>query len=235
VSQSYVGSELELFAGADHWKSYVAKNLAPFLGRRVLEVGGGIGANIPYLRTSAVEEWTSVEPDATQADVIRSRIARGEIAVDCHVICGTIEAIATDARFDAILYLDVLEHIADDGGELARSSRLLAPGGKLVVLAPAHQFLFSPFDKAIGHFRRYTPASLSALSPPGCRVVCSRLLDSAGFFASLANRLVLSPAMPTARQIAFWDNVLVPASSFLDRLTFHRFGKTVILVWRKND
>jgi hypothetical protein len=226
VSQSYVGSELELFAGADHWKSYVAKNLAPFLGRRVLEVGGGIGANIPYLRTSAVEEWTSVEPDATQADVIRSRIARGEIAVDCHVICGTIEAIATDARFDAI---------ADDGGELARSSRLLAPGGKLVVLAPAHQFLFSPFDKAIGHFRRYTPASLSALSPPGCRVVCSRLLDSAGFFASLANRLVLSSAMPTARQIAFWDNVLVPASSFLDRLTFHRFGKTVILVWRKND
>ena len=235
MSQSYVGSELELFADADHWKSYVARNLAPFLGRRVLEVGGGIGANIPYLRTRAVEEWTSLEPDARQADVIRSRIARGEMAADCHVICGTIEAIAADAHFDAILYLDVLEHIADDGGELARASRLLAPGGRLVVLAPAHQFLFSPFDKAIGHFRRYTPASLHALSPPGCRVVCSRLLDSAGFFASLANRLVLSAAMPTARQIAFWDNVLVPASCFLDRLTFHRFGKTVVLVWRKND
>ncbi len=234
MSQSYIGSELELFAGADHWKSYVAENVAPFLGRRVLEVGGGIGANIPYLRTSAVDEWTSVEPDATQADAIRTRIARGEIA-DCRVICGTLGAIAADARFDAILYLDVLEHIADDAGELAQASHLLAPGGRLVVLAPAHQFLFSPFDKAIGHFRRYTPASLSALSPPGCQVVCSRMLDSAGFFASLANRLVLSAAMPTSRQIAFWDNVLVPASRLLDRLTLHRFGKTVVVAWRKND
>lgn len=235
MSQSYVGSELELFAGAKNWKSYVAENLAPFLGGRVLEVGGGIGANIAYLRTPAVKKWISIEPDATQAGVIRSRVARGEIAADCEVVCGTIEAIAADAHFDAILYLDVLEHIADDRSELARASRLLAPGGRLVVLAPAHQFLFSPFDKAIGHFRRYTCATLTALSPPGCRVECSRLLDCVGFFASLANRVVLAAAMPTDRQIAFWDNVLVPASRLLDRLTLHRFGKTIVIVWRKND
>jgi SAM-dependent methyltransferase len=235
VNYSYVGGELALFAGAYRWKSYVAQHLRCFIGRRVLEVGGGIGANIPYLRTENVGEWVSVEPDAAQATVIKSRIAEGELAGDCLVVCGTIDAVQGAAHFDTILYLDVLEHIADDRGELARAARLLAPGGALVVLGPAHQFLFSPFDKAIGHFRRYTIATLAALSPPRCQIVHAAWLDSAGFFASLANRLFLSAAMPTPRQITFWDNVLVPVSRLLDVLTFHRFGKTVVVVWRRND
>ena len=235
MNHSYVGSELALFAEAHCWKSYFAQYLRRFIGRRVLEVGSGIGANIPYLRSRAVREWVSVEPDAAQAAVIKSRIADGERAADCLIVCGTIDAVQVAARFDTIFYLDVLEHIADDRGELARAARLLAPGGMLVVLAPAHQFLFSSFDKAIGHFRRYTIATLAALSPPQCQVVHAAWLDSVGFFASLANRLFLSATMPTPRQIAFWDKVLVPASRLLDVLTFHRFGKTVVVVWRRND
>jgi hypothetical protein len=59
------------------------------------------------------------------------------------------------------------------------------------------------------------------------------MLDSVGFFASLANRLLLGSEMPTPRQIGFWDKVLVPASQLLDPLTFHRFGKTAVTVWAR--
>jgi hypothetical protein len=113
-----------------------------------------------------------------------------------------------------------------------RAARLLNPGGCLIVLAPAHQFLYSPFDRSIGHFRRYNMAGLKALTPPGCVADKVFMLDSAGFFASLANRLILRASMPTAGQIAFWDRTIVPISRLLDPVTAFRFGKSVVAVWR---
>ncbi|MGA8757244.1 MAG: hypothetical protein WB611_13130 [Stellaceae bacterium] len=59
------------------------------------------------------------------------------------------------------------------------------------------------------------------------------MLDSAGFFASIANRFLLLTPLPSKRQIAAWDKLFVPVSRVLDRATAHRFGKTVVAVWRK--
>jgi SAM-dependent methyltransferase len=232
VAPAYVGGELELFAKARRWKAYFAGVLRPFVGGRVLEVGAGIGANTPFLWNDRVAAWTSLEPDGALARRIQLPIAApGE----CRVITGTIAQLDAAERFDAILYIDVLEHIADDAAELARARGHLAPGGHLIVLAPAHQFLFSPFDRAIGHYRRYDRANLLAVAPPQSALALCAMLDSAGFFASLANRAVLSQAAPTARQIALWDRLLVPLSRRLDPLLWHRFGKTTVAVWRAAD
>ncbi|HTS90509.1 MAG TPA: methyltransferase domain-containing protein [Stellaceae bacterium] len=230
---SYVGTELELFASARRWKAYFAGALAPFVGGRVLEVGAGIGSNVPYLHGGQVREWTSLEPDPALARRIEERVAAGELPGDCKVVVGTLGGVGDRGPFDTILYLDVLEHIADDGAELARAATLLAPGGRLVVLAPAHPFLFSPFDAAVGHHRRYSARSLAALSPPGCRLRARLMLDSAGLLASVANRMLLRSAEPTPRQIAFWDRVLVPLSRVLDALLGQRLGKTVVAVWSR--
>jgi SAM-dependent methyltransferase len=232
MRQRYVGSELELFSAAKNWKTYVASVLSQFIGGAVLEVGAGIGSNIPYLYSGQVGEWTSVEPDPDLARCIAQARAAGALPAGLRVITGTIDSVEAAARFDTILYLDVLEHIADDAAELARARRFLAPEGHLVVLAPAHQFLFSPFDEAIGHYRRYDPASLAALTPPRARLAACFKLDCAGFFASLANKVLLSAPLPSKRQIAVWDRILVPISRTLDRATGHKFGKTVVTVWR---
>ncbi len=231
MSGGYIGSELELFAAARNWKTYFAGILKPFIGARVLEVGAGIGSNIPFLMTPAVREWTSLEPDPALARRIEARIAAGDLPPLCRAVVGTLADIDPARRFDAILYVDVLEHIADDAGELARAGGMLAPGGNLVALAPAHQFLFSAFDKAIGHHRRYSGKSLVALQPPGCRLRAKLMLDSVGFFASLANRVLLRSAAPSPRQIAFWDGFLIPASRACDAVTGRSFGKTVVAVW----
>ena len=145
----------------------------------------------------------------------------------------TTSVLEGTGSFDTILYLEVLEHIADDRAELARAARLLSPRGHLIVLGPAHQFLFSRFDAAIGHYRRYNRKVLRALTPPDCVFEASMMLDSAGFFASMANRLLLSAPLPSKRQIAVWDKLLVPVSRVLDRMTGYRFGKSVVAVWRK--
>jgi SAM-dependent methyltransferase len=225
MTNVYPGTELELFATARHWKSYVAASLAPYVRGTVLDVGAGIGGNIRYLLNPTVTRWIALEPDPTLAAAI------GDSA-PCSVVNGTIATLPATARFDTILYMDVLEHIADDKHEMEQAARLLAPGWCLVILAPDHQFLFSPFDAAIGHYRRYGLKALRALAPANATTEVCRLMDCVGFFASLANRIALRQSDPTARQIAIWDRLMVRASRILDPIAGYRIGKSALMVWR---
>jgi len=232
---TYVGTELALFARAVHWKRYVAELLAPHISGRVLEVGAGIGSNTGHLTgVSSFTSWECLEPDRSQADVIRENISTGQLPAGCTVSSGTLADVPRDARFDAILYLDVLEHIRDDRAEVASAAAHLDRNGRLIVLAPAHNWLFTPFDEQIGHYRRYCRRSLGALTVAGLKIKSLRYVDSVGMVASLANRLVLSASMPTDRQIQVWDQCMVPLSRVSDRLLMGSLGKSVIGVWERD-
>lgn len=233
MTWEYEGCELGLFADAVNWKAYVARHLAPHVTGRVLEVGAGIGSNITNLTNDRVREWVALEPDPRLTAEIERKCRAGELPAYCGTLTGTLEDIPSQERFDTILYVDVLEHIDGDRSEVDKAARLLAPGGRLVILAPAHQFLYSAFDRSIGHFRRYNMGSLRDLSPARCRVARLFMLDSGGFFLSLANRVILRSAMPTKAQIAVWDQMVVPISRITDRLSGFCFGKTVVIVWQR--
>ncbi|MEQ1474101.1 MAG: methyltransferase type 12, partial [Candidatus Acidiferrum sp.] len=135
----------------------------------------------------------------------------------------------------AVIYIDVLEHIENDLAEMARASRLLRKNGTICVLSPAHSWLFTPFDSAIGHFRRHNRPTLSSLSPAGCEIVKLDYLDSVGMLASLSNKILLHQSIPSLQQIKFWDRALVPLSRVLDPLTLHKVGKSILGVWRKTS
>jgi 2-polyprenyl-3-methyl-5-hydroxy-6-metoxy-1,4-benzoquinol methylase len=226
-TQAYLGSELEIFAHARQWKGYFKSILLPFFGQHVLEVGAGLGATTEALCDGWQDEWICLEPDPELLAQLQTR----RLPACCRPQLGFISTLSPESRFDSILYIDVLEHIQDDRAELEGASRHLAPGGKLIVLSPAYQFLFSPFDAAIGHYRRYNYAGLAAICPSACQSVLLRYLDSVGLFISLANRLFLRQSLPTQAQILFWDRRLVPLSRWFDRLVGFRFGRSIIGVW----
>lgn len=235
---SYVGSELDLFAAATTWKAYVRRQVAPYLGRSVLEVGAGHGGTTRVLVAAAhrpTARWVGLEPDAELADRLAGAVEAGELPAFCEAKVGTLESLDEAERFDTLLYMDVLEHIEDHRAEMARAAARLTTGGHVVVLSPAHQWLFTPFDRAIGHYRRYTLKTLRAANPPGSGLepVRMRYLDSVGMLASLGNRLVLHSALPNPKQIALWDKAMVPLSKLLDPLTAYAVGKSVLGVWRK--
>jgi SAM-dependent methyltransferase len=231
---TYVGEELDLFRHAHNWKTYFGRRLQPYLGGDVLEVGAGIGATTRVLCRGSVTSWTCLEPDTALARRLAEVLAdSSELAVQPEVVVDALSGWCDERRFDVVLYIDVLEHIADDGAELAAAARRLRPGGRIVVLAPAHQFLFSPFDRSIGHYRRYDRSMFHRLQPVGCELIRAFYLDSCGLLASLGNRLFLRSGMPTVRQIRFWDRVLVRASRVVDPLCGYQMGKSVVGVWRR--
>ncbi len=199
--------------------------MQPYLRGFVLEVGAGLGANTRQFASLKFERWTCLEPDESLLEQIEPASRR-------ELVLGDLSTLDSSRLFDAILYIDVLEHIADDSAELRRAATYLTTGGALIVLSPAHPWLFTPFDQAIGHYRRYTKQSLQAIAPQHLRREKLIYLDSVGMLASLANRLLLDQSMPTAVQIHTWDTYLVPCSRLIDRLFFGAVGKSVLGVWR---
>lgn len=231
---AYPGGELALFEQAHNWKAYLRREIAPHLRGDVLEVGAGIGATTAVLSPAApVRSWSCLEPDPSLAAQLAAAVSALGSAVRYQLHTGTLDDLPEAARFDTILYVDVLEHIERDAAELTAATERLASGGRLLVLSPAHDFLMSAFDRAIGHHRRYDLRTLLALAPPQLSRVTAKYLDSVGMLASLANRVLLRQALPTAAQIALWDQRLVPLSLRLDGVLGYRLGKSVLVVWQK--
>jgi ubiquinone/menaquinone biosynthesis C-methylase UbiE len=229
----YVGNELELFQYASTWKNYFGKFLQPYLKGKVLEVGAGIGGTTLHLCDGSQDKWTCLEPDPRLFDELKRKVDSKELPACCEAVKGVINNLPMQVKYNTIMYIDVIEHIEDDAAELASAYNYLEEGGYLVVLVPAHQYVFSPFDKSIGHFRRYNKKMLRTAAPKGMSVNKMWYLDSMGLMASLVNKFFLKQTYPTPKQIRMWDKKLVPVSRIADVLINYQTGKTLIGVWQK--
>lgn len=235
TNYSYIGSELGLFREARNWKAYCRKLIDKYLGAEVLEVGAGIGATTESLCRRNYKRWVCLEPDLELVNILKGSIDSGLLPKFCEVKLGTLLAISDQERFETIIYIDVLEHIEDDRYELDIASTHLGDGGFLVVLAPAHQWLFTPFDESIGHYRRYNRSMLSAIVPRNLECIGLRYLDSIGLIAALGNRFLLKTKMPTKKQILFWDRLIIPLSTISDPLLQSLVGKSILGIWKKRS
>ena len=235
-SSTYIGNELDLFEKAINWKKYFCKKINPYLSKSILEVGAGTGSTTKELYNhSANQKWTCLEPDITLSEKIKVLINKNSKYSNCRIINGLLQDIPKKELFEAILYIDVLEHIDNDVSELNTAIQHLSHKGYLIILVPAHQFLYSQFDSAIGHCRRYNKSRLRKIIP-SCLTENELLyLDSAGFLASLANKALLKQKLPTSNQIKFWDNHLIRISKKLDSILCHTLGKSILGIWQKTN
>lgn len=124
--------------------------------REILEVGAGVGQNIPTLARHGVVDALEIDPLGLAA--LRER-ADLRTLLDRPIPC------ALDQRYDLICAFDVIEHLEDDRGALRWIADHLHPGGLFLATVPAHPWFFSRHDVAVGHYRRYTAASFLAIVP----------------------------------------------------------------------
>jgi len=222
-------------ANTVNWKTYWSNKIKRHLGESVVEIGAGLGSNVPYLLTPAQKEWLCLEPDAQLAAQIPHTLASNPLRDRVTFRSGFLQDLPAQPSFDTILYIDVLEHIEDDQREMEESMARLRPGGKIIVLSPAFQTLYTEFDKNIGHYRRYNRKTLTACTPKGARLVELFFLDSIGTLASLANKWFLHQSSHTPGQAQFWDRYLVGTSILMDPLLGFNVGKSIIGIWVKDQ
>ena len=151
---AYIGGELDLFSLATNWKRYVKAAIRKHLIGDVLEVGAGIGSTTAAMHDTVAQRWICLEPDLCNAKRLKKNVIEQLGFKETHVIAGSLDALAKRPTFDCILYMDVLEHIHHDRDQILAAAQLVRRGGHIVILSPAHQWLFSEFDKSIGHLRR---------------------------------------------------------------------------------
>lgn len=190
-----------------------------------MEIGSGIGSNAEVL-SSSQNSYLGVEPDSKLVHIASKRFPEILFKQGTSRSCEEIE------KASAIFYLDVLEHIEDDKEELKYVCSRMKNGAFLVILVPAHQFLFSNFDFYVGHWRRYSIPMLQESLPQTMRVVRMEHLDSIGFVLSFLSNKLLNGKFLNQKSIKLWD-ALVPISRQIDRVFHHRLGKSVLMIAQK--
>jgi len=209
---------------ADRFNRWVLSRFARHLGRDVLEVGCGVG-NFTVLMAGEGRRVTGIDIEPGYVETARRRLAAFPNA---NVACGDATAAEWTERFDTVVALDIVEHIADDRAFLARLSAVLKPGGKLVLKVPAGAWLMSPMDRAVGHHRRYDKRSLAeTLAAAGLSPISLTYFNVAGTLGWWLNGRVLRHTTPPVEQVKAFE-ALVPLFRAVEAITPPPFGLSLI-------
>ncbi|HET8542007.1 MAG TPA: glycosyltransferase [Anaeromyxobacter sp.] len=163
ADDAYGSQILGRLARAPRFNAWMADTIRPFCGRRVLEIGSGTGNLTRRLVPRDAYVASDVNPlylhtlrhlthDRPYLDVTLTDVTRGDSFP------------RVPGGFDTVVCLNVIEHVDDDRGALENIRRVLAPGGRAIVLVPQGPALMGTLDEVLGHRRRYTEAGLRQLA-----------------------------------------------------------------------
>jgi SAM-dependent methyltransferase len=225
--------DLRQMARAQNYQRWQFEMVAPFLGGEVLEVGGGIGNFTPQI-ASVARQVTSLEPNEYCFGQLREKIAPlGNAAAVRATVESLSGVIPPGKKFDAIVLMNVLEHIQDDRAVLAELKRYLAPAGRLVVLVPAGQWAFGPMDVRLGHYRRYTKGYTRSLAA-GLQLELEKIryYNFVGIWGWWWNARFGRRESQSDAQIRVFDGWIVPVLSWLENLLPPPLGQSLLFVAR---
>jgi SAM-dependent methyltransferase len=229
-------AELERLADADHFFGWIADELVPHLGHRILEVGAGIGTvSLKLLERKPGAQLTALEPDPKLHDELVRRTKRYPEVQTLNVTSTDLLQSDMHPTFDSVVYVNVLEHILDDVGELRTALRLLVPGGTLALFVPALPRLYGSLDYKSGHHRRYTAESLrGVIEGAGFEIADVRYLDVLGVFPYFVMYRLLDVKSLGSVSSSGYDRVIVPVSRAVQRLAPHPpLGKNLLAIARR--
>lgn len=222
-----------------NYYQWIYRTFSGAIGESILEIGAGVGTFSSLLQDrrrlvvidileDAVEMLKKLYGNKRNITILRADICDEEI-----IRLGEVY------KFDTVICLNVLEHIADDTKALSNIYRLLKQAGghtgKLLLLAPAHQFLFGTLDQLGGHYRRYGKKELrEKLERAGFEVKEMRYLNSLGAVAWFINYKVFRVkeivCKNVERQITVFDRMIVPLLSRIERVVPPPFGTSLTAI-----
>ncbi len=222
---------LDIMSAAPRFNAWMYEVIAPFVGRRVLEVGSGIGTMSEHILAAGPEAVVLTDMDAWYRERLADRFAgRAGVRVDELMLPDPMAAARfADDRIDTIIALNVVEHIEDDTGALGTMREIVAGDGRIVILVPALEALYGELDRELGHVRRYTRRTLAGLfDRAGFRVDRMFWFNRAGVPGWWFNGRVRRTRRIPVDQLRAFD-ALVPVLRW-ERLLPLPFGQSLVAV-----
>jgi SAM-dependent methyltransferase len=232
VLRDPTGAEtLDIMSEAPRYNTWQYERIAPYLGRRVCELGAGIGNMSAHLRAGGPEHLLLTDTDSDYLARLR-RVYAGDpvVRIDrLELPDASAGERFRDDRLDTIVALNVLEHIEDDENTLRSAREMLLPGGRLVLLVPALPLVYGRLDRELGHFRRYTRRSLAGvILRAGFRLDRLHYYNIVGSFGWFFVARVLRRRVIPVGQLRAFER-LVPLLRHEDRVRLP-FGQSLIAV-----
>ena len=234
ASYAYVGTELNALAEASNYYRWVIRRFAPFLGKRVIEIGAGIGTFSQSILThTTVSELVTVEPGDNLFPLLQQRFAAEPRA---RVIHGYFHDLAPSISADSVILVNVLEHIAEDEALLNDVHEVLTPGGTLLLLVPALSVLYGSLDVAFGHYRRYSKPSLAGrLQQAGFQILSLSYFNLPGILGWFLTGRVLRRRTLKPQHVRLYDRWVIPWLSRLEAHWAPPVGQSLMAIARKSE
>ena len=228
MKNKYEGWELEYFDLASNFRDYQFQLIKNSIKGHVAEIGPGNGVIAQKYQFYAKK----VELYETSNLLFKNLNKKFKRNKKIKIFNKTLKSKKT---YKTIIYLDVIEHIKKDKSEIINALNHLKKNGTLIINVPAFSFLYSKFDKDVGHFRRYNKKDFKIILKDIKNISYTmKYYDSIGFMLSLLNKFFSGKKSKFMKsKILFWNSMIL-VSKVIDKITCNLFGKSLLLLIKKN-
>jgi SAM-dependent methyltransferase len=233
----YVGQDLEALAEIPNYQNWILSHFRPYLRGRVLEIGAGVGT-LSAMYRDAVDSAVLLEPAPNLRERLRAKFEgdTGVTTIHDRLEDARASGKLADASFDAVVLINVLEHIDDDARMLDDIHQLLKPNGRLLLFVPALQWIYGSLDTLVGHRRRYhKPALRSLLEREGFTIEDLRYFDALGVLPWYVTGRVIKAKLFNERAARIYDTIGVPVGRLAERFVAPPVGKNLLCVAQRRS
>ena len=215
------------------YNGWIFLKFRPFLGRRVLEIGSGIGNITKFLLDRDLVIATDVEPKYLA--LLKNTFGKYKKFIIDHFDMPRAEIDRYRSyHIDSVICFNVLEHIEQDETALRKIFDLLEPGGRFLLFVPSHPWLYGSLDQHLGHHRRYRKKELkNTLEGMGFRVIYLKYFNRIGILGWFLNSRILRRKRLPLFQLRVY-NLLVPLFK-LETIFPLPFGTSLLVVGEKSE
>ena len=226
----YEGRDLEVLAGTPRYLNWIIEDLKPYLQGDVLEIGAGLGSVSERLVTYT-SSLDLVEPSPQLIGRLRSRFEDNPLVNVHHEMLENFLETIENNKYDAVVMVNVLEHIKDDLDALNRLRNSLKPGGLILLFVPAVPFLFSRLDEIHGHYRRYLKYDLEQkIAASGYQLKTAKYFDVLGMIPWYIMNTLIGVTEFNPTLIKLYDMIGIPVTKFFEGYIDPPIGKNLLLV-----
>ena len=230
----FFAMDLAQMAKARNYMAWQFQLIKPYLGRSILEIGGGIG-NFTTRLADCADRVISIEPNQHCFAKLTEKTVHLKNVTAHHTTAEDLSDLIPEGyKADTIVCMNVLEHLKDDVLAINTFCRYLKSGGNLVLINPAVPWIFGVIDRKLGHYRRYSKQSThDLLAATGLKPLKLRYFNFIGVWAWWWNARIAKAESQSNFQIKVFDKLIVPIASRLEALVPLPLGQSLLVVAEK--